>query len=240
MTDVYQPSSTDNDLFPVVNERDEVIGSAPRREVHLKKMRHRAVHVVVFNSRGEILLQRRSATKDSYPGWWDISMGGHVDAGEEYEDAVRRELKEELGIEASVKEIGRREASAESGWEFIRVYECQCDGPFSFPEDEISELRWIPREQLMVEAPRLAPSGRRSLLLWAGADYADVVMVKTSPEEIVQGAWYRMPLLGVGYLAAYLRENGAISTIVDAMFDQLSLEETVQRIVAYSPQIIGF
>jgi radical SAM superfamily enzyme YgiQ (UPF0313 family) len=68
---------------------------------------------------------------------------------------------------------------------------------------------------------------------------ADVVLVKTSPEEIVQGAWYRMPLLGLGYLAGYLRARGVKVGIVDAMFDRLSLEETVQRVVDAAPRLVG-
>jgi radical SAM superfamily enzyme YgiQ (UPF0313 family) len=68
---------------------------------------------------------------------------------------------------------------------------------------------------------------------------ADVVLVKTSPEVIVQGAWYRMPLLGLGYLAGYLRARGVKAGIVDAMFDRLSLEETVRRVVDAAPRLVG-
>jgi len=68
---------------------------------------------------------------------------------------------------------------------------------------------------------------------------ADVVLVKTSPEEIVQGAWYRMPLLGLGYLAGYLRARGVKVGIVDAMFDRLTLEETVRRVVDAAPRLVG-
>jgi len=68
----------------------------------------------------------------------------------------------------------------------------------------------------------------------------DIVFVKVSPEEIVQGAWYRMPLLGLGYLAAYLREKGAAVAIVDALFDRLTLKETVERIVSRRPAMVGF
>ncbi|MBN1868077.1 cobalamin-dependent protein [Candidatus Sumerlaeota bacterium] len=67
-----------------------------------------------------------------------------------------------------------------------------------------------------------------------------VVLVKTSPERIVQGDWYRMPLLGIGYLAAYLRRQGVAVRIVDAMFDRLSLDETVRRVVEGGPRLVGF
>jgi predicted protein tyrosine phosphatase len=70
------------EIFDVVNERDEVVGQAPRSEVHRRKLNHRAVHVLVFNSRGELFLQKRSLKKDCFPGAWDSSASGHLDTGE--------------------------------------------------------------------------------------------------------------------------------------------------------------
>ena len=86
------------EIFDVVNERDEVIGRAPRREVHARGLWHRAVHVLVFNARGEVFLQKRSLKKDTAAGRWDSSSSGHVDAGEAYDDCAVRELREEIGL----------------------------------------------------------------------------------------------------------------------------------------------
>ena len=97
------------ELFDVVDEHDQVLRQEPRAEVHRQRMLHRAVHVLVFNSRGEVYLQRRSATKDTYPNRWTTSCSGHVDAGEDYDKAVVRELVEELGIEG----VGIRSKGAE-------------------------------------------------------------------------------------------------------------------------------
>jgi isopentenyldiphosphate isomerase len=141
---LYYPSATDGDLLPIVDEQDVVIGSAPRRQVHAEKLRHRAVHAVVVNGEGQVLLQLRSSKKDSHPGWWDISMGGHVDVGEEYEVSARRELREELGIAPQeVREVTRRAASPESGWEFVRIYHCRWDGPVDYSPAEIDAVRWV-------------------------------------------------------------------------------------------------
>ena len=85
------------DIFDVVNERDEVIGRAPRKEVHAKGLMHRAVHVLVFNGKGQIFLQKRSLKKDREPGKWDSSAAGHVDSGETYDACAVRELHEEIG-----------------------------------------------------------------------------------------------------------------------------------------------
>src|SRR5580700_5303083 len=81
----------------VVNEYDEVIGQDTRKHIHDTHQIHRGVHVLIRNSKEEILIQRRSFSKDYYPGYYDISVGAQVSSGESYEDAARRELTEELG-----------------------------------------------------------------------------------------------------------------------------------------------
>ena len=84
------------EIFDVVNERDEVIDHRPRSEVHRLGLRHRAVHVLVFNARGDVFLQKRSMLKDCFPGTWDSSASGHLDQGEAYDDCAVRELREEI------------------------------------------------------------------------------------------------------------------------------------------------
>src|ERR1700722_12214933 len=86
------------EIFDVVNERDEVTGQAPRREVHARGLWHRAIHVLVFNARGEVFLQKRSMKKDTAKGKWDSSSSGHVDTGEDYDTCAVRELREEIGL----------------------------------------------------------------------------------------------------------------------------------------------
>src|SRR5208282_5531965 len=87
-----------DEIFDIVNDRDEVIGRMPRARVHREGLKHRAVHVLVFNGRGEIFLQKRSMTKDTFPGAWDSSASGHVDSGEDYDACAARELREEIGL----------------------------------------------------------------------------------------------------------------------------------------------
>ena len=69
-----------DEIFDVVDEADEVVGTETRREVHRRKLLHRAVHILIYNSKGEIFLQKRSMSKDSCPGLWDSSASGHVDS----------------------------------------------------------------------------------------------------------------------------------------------------------------
>lgn len=88
-----------DEVFDVVNEQDEVIGTALRREVHQDaSLIHRAIAVLVFQN-SQLYLQKRSVTKDTYPGYWTCSCSGHVDTGETYESAAKRELAEELGLQ---------------------------------------------------------------------------------------------------------------------------------------------
>ncbi len=82
------------EIFDVCDEHDRVIGTAPRSRVHAERLLHRAVHIFVLNSRGEILLQRRSATKDEAPLKLTSSASGHLSAGEDYEESAIRELAE--------------------------------------------------------------------------------------------------------------------------------------------------
>ena len=86
------------EIFPIVDEDGKVIGSATRGECHSgSKLLHPVVHLHVFNSKGEVYLQRRPDWKDIQPGKWDTAVGGHIDYGETPEVALQREVREELG-----------------------------------------------------------------------------------------------------------------------------------------------
>jgi len=115
-------NSTANEQFPVVDEKDEVRGHAARSEVHGNNLRHRAVHILIFNPVGELYLQRRSRWKDRHPLKWDSSAAGHVAAGEGYDQTARRELKEELGLDVPLERIVKLPASLRTDNEFIWSY----------------------------------------------------------------------------------------------------------------------
>ena len=133
-----------DELFDLVDEQDCVIGQARRAEVHERKLRHRAIHVLVFDRRGRVFLQRRSLAKDSAPGRWDSSCSGHLDAGEGYDAAAVRELGEEIGLvlAAPPDRWLRLEACAQTGWEFVWVYRLEHDGPFRLHPAEIMDGAW--------------------------------------------------------------------------------------------------
>ena len=129
--DLPDAGKTASELFPVVDEHDRVLGAAPRRQVHGDNLRHRAVHILVFDKAGEVFLQKRSRGKDRHPLRWDSNAAGHVDAAEEYDDAARRELREELGVSAKLERVLKLEASERTGQEFIWLYRTVHRGPFS-------------------------------------------------------------------------------------------------------------
>ena len=139
-----------DELFDVVDAQDRVIRQVPRREVHARGWLHRAVHVLVFNRAGQLFLQKRSMGKDTSPGLWDSSCSGHLDAGEDYDQAAWRELQEEIGLKLEKPPVRwlRVEACAATGEEFVWVYRVEAEGPFTLCPKEIDRGEWIAPEEL--------------------------------------------------------------------------------------------
>ena len=157
------------EIFDVVNERDEVVGRQTRREVHRLGLMHRATHVLVFNKRGQIFLQKRSMKKDRQPGMWDSSASGHVETGEDYDSCVVRELQEELGlgVTAPPQRLFKLSASAETDQEHVWVYRCEAEGPFQLHPEEIERGDWFDPAEVtrwMKERPHDFASAL--LLIW--------------------------------------------------------------------------
>ncbi|MFA6052785.1 MAG: NUDIX domain-containing protein [Methylobacter sp.] len=132
------------ELLSVVDENDCIINTCPRHIIHATGLRHRAVHILVFNDLGQLFLQKRSMKKDLNGGLWDTSAAGHVDAGEDYDISAVREVEEELGISAHTLEpLFKLPATAAIGMEFVQVYRYVHNGPFSLAPDEIDEGDWF-------------------------------------------------------------------------------------------------
>jgi isopentenyl-diphosphate delta-isomerase len=148
-----------DEIFDVVNDRDEVIGRQTRDEVHRLGLKHRAVHVLVFNGRGEFFLQKRSLKKDTFPGAWDSSTSGHLDQGEDYDAGAVRELREEIGlvITRAPERLFRIEACEDTGQEFVWVYHLESEGPFTLHPAEIETGAWFTPDAItrwMKECPQ--------------------------------------------------------------------------------------
>ena len=128
----------------MVDENDKVIGTELRSVVHEKSLLHRAVHILVFNKAGELLLQKRSAWKDRELSKWDSSAAGHLEPGESYADGAARETAEELGIRCELTPIGKIRACSNTGQEFVEVFTARHDGPFILPPSEIQDADFFP------------------------------------------------------------------------------------------------
>ncbi len=142
------PAQHDGEMFDVVDEGDNVIATRPRSEVHEKNLLHRAVHILVFNRQGELLLQRRSAWKDREPSKWDSSAAGHLEPGETYEAGAVRETCEELGIRPKLTPLGKIRACSNTGQEFVEVFTAEHEGPLVLPPSEIEDALFLPLEEI--------------------------------------------------------------------------------------------
>lgn len=131
------------ELFPIVDEDGNITGAATRGECHSgTKLLHPVVHLHVFNSQGKLYLQKRPEWKDIQPGKWDTAVGGHVDLGECIEEALRREVREELGLTDFVPEqITHYVFESEREKELVFVYKTVYDGEI-IPSDELDGGRF--------------------------------------------------------------------------------------------------
>lgn len=134
----------------MVDAAGRVVGCATRGACHGGGMLlHPVVHLHLFNSRGELYLQKRPAWKDIQPGLWDTAAGGHVDWGEQVDDALRREVREELGVTCFTPErLAVYEFRSERERELVHVYRTVYDGPVA-PSDELDGGRFWRREELL-------------------------------------------------------------------------------------------
>lgn len=130
-------------MLEVVDEKGNIRGIAPRSVIHGNpSMMHRVVHILVFNKKGQLLLQKRSLKKDVAPGMWDTSVGGHVDPGEDIEEAAERELMEELGVRGKLKFLYTYTHTNPYETEIVYTFTCLHEGGFSFNKKEIDEIRF--------------------------------------------------------------------------------------------------
>ncbi|MGC8660460.1 MAG: NUDIX hydrolase [Desulfomonilaceae bacterium] len=156
-----------NEILDVVDSDDKVVGHATRGQIHKEGWLHRAVHVFLFNSTGEIYIQRRSSLKDRHPSKLDSSAAGHVDSMENYEEAAKRELNEELGITGKLRPVLKVSACAETDNEHVVLFSVRSDAtPVPDPK-EIASGKFIDPPtltQLMAKHPEdFVPA---FILLW--------------------------------------------------------------------------
>ncbi|WP_118986368.1 NUDIX hydrolase YfcD [Photorhabdus sp. CRCIA-P01] len=175
----------------IVNENNEVIAQATRRQMRAQRLRHRATYIVVHNGMGKILVQHRTITKDFYPGKLDATAGGVVLTGENMLDSARREAEEELGIAGvPFAEHGSFYYEAENCRICGALFSCISHGPFALQEAEIDDVCWLTPEEITARCDEFTPDSLKALSLWLtrNNDFDEIIVYKkneNSPKRII-------------------------------------------------------
>ncbi len=155
----------------VIDLADHVVGALPRSVVKARGYPYRVTYILVFNRAGEILVQKRSDTKDWCPGLYDLAAGGIVQEGESYDQSAGRELEEELGVRPELTyhfELYYEDLTAlvrNRNWG--RVYSCVHEGPFDLQPEEVVGVEFMPVEQaLALEIDGVTPDTRQVLMAY--------------------------------------------------------------------------
>lgn len=155
-----------DELVDIVDAADRVLQQASRAEMRRANLLHRAVYILVRNSHGDLFVHRRTTSKDIYPGYWDVTVGGVVAAGEAYDTAARRELTEEIGITCDALvplfEVRYRDASTQL---IGRAFLARHDGPVTLQEKEIvyGDFVTLDEAERIVREEHCCPDGARVL-----------------------------------------------------------------------------
>ena len=160
------PKDNQSELFYLVDDSDQVLGSVSRLEAHQSQtLKHRSVFVLVFTDKEEFILQKRSQSKDSFPGFWTVSASGHVSYGQSYLEAAQRELMEELGLDLDLEELYKDYFVEER--EFATVFQAHLSTKdlINFDREEIEVLSFVKIKDLekFVKENKLTPSALKVL-----------------------------------------------------------------------------
>ena len=137
------------EFLDIVNENDEVIGKASRKEVYEKRLDHRIVHIILFNDKGEMALQLRSRRISFCPHHWGTPVGGHVQSGESYEEAALREFKEELGTAAKISFAYKDLYNDPRGLrKFLVTFRTVFNGPFNINSKEVEKMEYFSLDKI--------------------------------------------------------------------------------------------
>ncbi|MGY0155331.1 NUDIX hydrolase YfcD [Edwardsiella tarda] len=164
---VDQQVNREIEWVDIVDEHNEVIAQASRQQMRTQRLRHRATYIVVHNGMGQILVQKRTESKDFYPGWMDATAGGVVQSGENMLESARREAEEELGI-AGVP-------FADHGLFYYQqadcrvwggLFSCVSHGPFALQEEEVESVCWMTPQEIAAQCDSFTPDSIHALSLW--------------------------------------------------------------------------
>jgi isopentenyldiphosphate isomerase len=142
------------ELVDVLDDAGRAVGTATRREMRARRLAHRAVYVLVVNGRGELFIHLRTSDKDVYPAHWDVAIGGVLRAGESFDEAARREAREELGVEVDPEPLFPVRWADAFNLVHGMAYRARHDGPFRLQADEIVRGEFVGLDEIAGRAAR--------------------------------------------------------------------------------------
>jgi isopentenyldiphosphate isomerase len=141
-------TSPADELIDVIDDAGRTIRVATRREVRQQRLPHRCVYLLVFDSAGRLFIHQRTTTKDVYPGYWDVAVGGVLAAGEAFDSGARREAQEELGVAVDLVPLFPFHYSDEATVVQAMAYRAVHDGPFRLQPEEVVCGEFVPISEL--------------------------------------------------------------------------------------------
>ncbi len=136
------------EYMDIVDDDNKVIGKTTQEEIYAKKLNHRIVHIFVINPKtNQVYFQKRSEKKSFLPGYYCTSAGGHVQAGETYEDAAKRELREEIGLRVPIKKVYSMLFESGNHKRFIEMFVAFAEDGFNFADGEVASGKFISLEK---------------------------------------------------------------------------------------------
>ncbi|MBI3247165.1 MAG: NUDIX hydrolase YfcD [Deltaproteobacteria bacterium] len=142
-----------DEIVALVDGRNQVIGATTRREMRAKNLPHRSTYILVFSSQSQLYVQKRTMTKDVFPGYHDPATGGVVLSGESYEQSAVRELAEEMGIrEVPLTWLFDFYFSDPCTRVWGGVFSCTYDGPLILQEEEVESVSLLTIEEVFRQA----------------------------------------------------------------------------------------
>lgn len=166
-------SNSPEEMLDVVNEQDEVVGTATRRDVHDKFLIHRGIEVWLYDDKNRLLLQQRSAKKRQNPLNWTRSVGGHVTAGMHPDDAATKELEEELGFVVPLTFVRKQFSKTKRSMRFRYVYVGKYQGQeIKINPDEVEQVKFVTKEEfedMLAEGVEFSKSSIQTMMqFWQG------------------------------------------------------------------------
>jgi isopentenyldiphosphate isomerase len=143
-----------DELVDLLDEAGKIVGTIARRDLRGRRIPHRCAYLLLFNRNGELFIHQRTATKATHPGYWDVCVGGLPSAGESFDDAMRREAEEEIGVAVEPDLLFPFHYADARSIVFGMVYRAVHDGPFQFQPEEVARGEFVSLAEAIARTER--------------------------------------------------------------------------------------